>query len=163
MAMKAALTGRKAVFAEGILLVLIGLVAMVEGLRLVIHKEPNTLYDPLGPGYYAFAVSLCLLAVGVAYLVVHLRKPPEAEMSSVDRKMIVRLISTVATCGIYIILIGLIGYLPATIFFFLVELRIEGIGSWLSVTLLSLVASGLYYLVFVRLCNMVFPAGMLFG
>ena len=161
--MRAILAGRMAVFTEGIILIAISLVAMAEGLRLVIYKEPNTLYDPLGPGYYALAVSICLLAVSIAHLVKHLKNPPLIETVPVDRKMKVRLVSTVATCGIYVFLIGIIGYLLATIVFFVLELKIEGIRSWVSVAVLSLVLSGLYYLVFVRLCHMVLPRGVIFG
>ena len=160
---KEASAGKMGVLVEGILLIALSLVAMAEGLRLVIYKEPNTLYDPLGPGYYALAVSVCLLAVSVIYLVTHFRKPPQVEMVPVDRRMKVKLVSTVATCGIYVILIGVIGYLLATIAFFFLEFRIEGFKSWVSVVIMSLVLSGLYYLVFVRLCHMVLPAGMIFS
>jgi hypothetical protein len=160
--MRAALAGRRTVLIEGIVLIVIGLVAMAEGLRLTIYKEPNTLYDPLGPGYYAFAVSICLLTVSIGYLVAHFRNPARTEMVPVDRRMKVRLVSTVANCAIYVVLIGVIGYLLATIVFFFVEFRIEGLKSWLSVVILSLVLSGLYYMVFVKLCNMVLPAGMIF-
>lgn len=155
-------TGKTAVLVEGILLIAISVVTMAEGLRLVIYKEPNTLYDPLGPGYYALAVSVCLLAVSVAYLVTHFRNPPQIEMVPVDRRMRIKLVSTIAACGIYVVLIGIIGYLLATIVFFFLEFRVEGFRSWVSVVIMSLVLSGLYYLVFVRLCHMVLPAGVIF-
>jgi hypothetical protein len=161
--MRAILAGRMVSLVEGILLIAISLVAMAEGLRLVVYREPNTLYDPLGPGYYALAVSICLLAVSIAYLVTHFRNPPRVETVSIDRKMKVRLVSTVAACAVYVILIGIIGYLLATVVFFVLELKIEGLKSWFSVVVLSLVLSGLYYLVFVKLCHMALPKGMIFG
>jgi hypothetical protein len=160
--MRTASSGKTAVFVEAALLIIISVIAMTEGIHLVVRKEPNTLYDPLGPGYYALAVSICLLAVGVAYLVCGIKTPPEEEVVSVDRKMKVRLTGMVAACAVYIILISIIGYLVATIVFFLVEFKIEGIGSWLRVAILSLVASCLYYLIFVQICSMIFPAGLIF-
>jgi len=60
------------------------------------------------------------------------------------------------------VLIGIIGYLLATIVFFFLEFRVEGFRSWVSVVIMSLVLSGLFYLVFVRLCHMVLPAGVIF-
>jgi hypothetical protein len=160
--MKITVPGRVTVFAEGILLTIISLVAMAEGLRLIIYKDPYTLYDPLGPGYYALTIGACLLGVSIVYIITHYKNPPQIEMVPVEKKMKIRLMSTVVACGIYIILIAVVGYLLATIIFFFLEFRIEGIKSWLQVTILSLVFSGFYYLVFVRLCNMVFPTGMIF-
>jgi putative tricarboxylic transport membrane protein len=161
--MRAALAGKTGVLVESMSLIAISLVGMTEGLRLVMYKEPNTLYDPLGPGYYALAVSTCLLAVGVAYLVSRLRNPVQTEVVPVDRRMKVRLACTVGACVIYVVLINLVGYLLASIIFFVIEFKIEGPKSWLSVVVLSLVVSGLYYIVFVKLCRMVFPAGVIFG
>jgi hypothetical protein len=160
--MKITVPGRMTVFVEGILLIVMSLVAIVEGLRLIIFKDPYTLYDPLGPGYYALTVGTCLLGVGIFYIIAHCKNPPQMEMVPVDKKMKIRLVSTVVACGIYIILIAIVGYLLATIIFFFLEFKIEGIRSWLLVIILSLVFSGFYYLIFVRLCNMVFPTGMIF-
>jgi hypothetical protein len=160
--MKITVPGRRTVFAEGILLIIISLVAMAEGLRLIIYKDPYTLYDPLGPGYYALTVGTCLLGVGIVYIIAHSKNPPPIEMVPVDKKMKIRLMSTVVACGTYIILITLVGYLLATIVFFFLEFRIEGIKSWLLVIVLSLVFSGFYYLIFIRVCNMSFPTGMIF-
>jgi hypothetical protein len=160
--MKRTVPGRMTVFVEGVLLISISLVAMAEGLRLVIYKDPYTLFDFLGPGYYALTVGICLLGVSIAYVVVHYRNPLPIEMVPVDKQMKIRLMSTVAACVIYIILIAVVGYLLATIIFFFLEFRIEGIKPWLLIIILSLVFSGFYYLVFVRLCNMVFPTGMIF-
>ena len=150
------------VLIEGILLLMLSLVAMGEGLRLVIDKDPYTLYDPLGPGLYAIAIGFGLMVVGVVYLIGNYRTPPTMEVVPVDKKMKMRLMSTVAACVIYIALISIVGYLLATIIFFFLEFRIERIRSWTWVVILSLVLSGLYYLVFVQYCNMVFPRGILF-
>jgi len=148
---------------EGSLLLLFSLAGLAEGLRLVIYKDPYTLYDPLGPGFYIILVGIGLMTLGAFHLVVNYRKPPiKKEEGPVDRKMKIRMASTVAACAIYILLIPFVGYLPATLLFFFLELRIQGIRSWPFVILLSLVLSALYYFVFVQCCSMVFPRGIFF-
>jgi hypothetical protein len=153
---------RLTILIEGVLLLVVGLMAMAEGLRLVIYKDPRVLYDPLGPGLYAVAISIGLMTLGVVHLLAHYGKPPAMEMVPVDKKMKIRLMSTVAACILYIFLISIVGYLLATILFFFLEFRIERIKSWPLVIVLSLVLSGFYYLVFVQYCNMVFPRGIVF-
>ena len=150
------------VLLEGTLLLVLSLVGMAEGLRLVIYKDPYILYDPLGPGFYIIAISIGLMAIGIVHLLSHSKKLFALEGMPVDKKMRIRMMSTVAACGIYIILISIIGYLLATIIFFFLELRVEGIKSWPLVVVLSLVLSVLYYFIFVQCCSMVFPRGMIF-
>ncbi len=148
------------VLVEGLLLIAVSLIAIGEGLRLVIYKDPYTLYDPLGPGLYALVVGLGLMAVAVAYLVVDHERPSEKEMAPADKTLRLRLALTVAACVIYVSIIGVIGYLPATVCFFIMEFKIERIKSWPLVVVLALVLSGLYYLVFVHYCGIVFPRGI---
>jgi hypothetical protein len=153
---------KTAFLVEGALLFVFGLVGVAEGLRLTIHKDPYTLYDPLGPGLYLTAFSIGLMTIGFVHLIVHYRKPPAMEKKSVDKKMRIRMMSTIGACAIYILLISIAGYLLATISFFFMEFRVEGIKSWPWVIVLSLVLSGLYYFVFVQYCSLVFPRGIFF-
>lgn len=151
------------VLIEGALIVVVSLVGMAEGLRLIIYKDPYVLYDPLGPGLYIIAISIGLLAIGVVHLFGYSKKLPTMERVPVDRKFRIRMISTVAVCALYIFLITIIGYLLATILFFFLVFRIEGIKSWPLTVVLSLVLSVLYDLVFVQYCRMVFPRGFFFN
>jgi len=151
------------VLIEGALIVVVSLVGMAEGLRLIIYKDPYILYDPLGPGLYIIAISIGLLAIAVVHLFGHSKKLPSMERVPVDRKFRIRMISTVAVCALYIFLITIIGYLLATILFFFLVFRIEGIKSWPFNVVLSLVLSVLYYLVFVQYCRMVLPRGFFFN
>jgi hypothetical protein len=160
-------TGKKpmriAVFTEGALLLVVSLVGLAEGLRLVIYKDPYTLYDPLGPGFYIIAISIGILTIGIVHLLSHSKKLFALEEMPVDKKMRIKMMSTVAACVIYIFLIRIIGYPLATILFFFLEFRIQGIKSWPGIAVLSLVLSALYYLVFVKYCSMVFPRGIFFN
>ncbi len=153
---------KKEVIIEGILLLVISSVAIGEGLRLLIHKEPYTLYDPLGPGLYAIAIGIGLMVLGLVHLFINSRKPVSMGGVAGDKKMKIKFVSTVMACVIYIFLMSITGYLIATLVFFLIELRIEGFRSWLFIIILSLVLSGLYYLIFIQICNVVMPRGILF-
>ncbi len=147
---------------EGLLLLVLGLVAMIEGLRLVIYKNPHVLYDPLGPGLYITAIGVSLMTVGVVYLVRNYRKTPRMNGVPVDKQMRIRMMSTITACALYLFLIHIVGYLLATIIFFFLEFRIEGVKSWPLVVVLSLVLSAFYYFIFVQWCSMVFPRGIFF-
>ncbi len=151
----------RSVIVEFLLLLVISLIAIGEGLRLVIYKDPYTLYDPLGPGLYAFAVGLGLLIVAVAYILVDHATPSGKEITLADKALRLRLLATLVACVIYISLIGVVGYLPATVCFFIMEFKIERIKSWPLVIALALILSGLYCLVFVHYCGMVFPRGII--
>jgi len=147
---------------EGAVLLVFSFAGLAEGLRLVIYKDPYTVYDPLGPGLYIIAIGLGMMVLGVAHLIVHSRTSPVMQKARVDKTMRFRLISTVAACVVYILLIYIVGYLPATVLFFLLQFRIQGIRSWTRIIALSVILAGLYYLVFVQYCGMVFPVGPFF-
>jgi len=141
----------------------LGLVGVAEGYRLVTYRDPHVHYDPLGPGFYVMAVSIGLMAIGVLHLVYNYRKlSVREEEVPVDRKMRIRMISSILTCAIYIFLMSIIGYLLATLVYFLMEFRVEGVKSWRLVVVLSLVLSAAYYVIFVQLCEMMFPRGIFF-
>ncbi len=154
---------KTAVLIEGICLIVLSLLGIGEGLRLIIWKDPYTLYDPLGPGLYVVAVGMGLIILGVVHLSLNYRKGPDAGKVPVDRKMRTRMALTVATCAVYVILINILGYLLGTLLFFLIQFRVQGIRSWFSVVALSLILSALSYLLFVQYCSVVFPRGVLFG
>lgn len=153
---------KKVVFIEGLLLMVVSLVGMGEGFRLVLYKDPYTLYDPLGPGFYLIAISLGLMALGIVHLFSHPASPLPMEGSSGDKKMRIKVALTVLSCVIYLFLIRIFGYPLATLFFFILEFKIHGIRSWPIIVLLSLIFSAFYYLIFVQYCHMVFPRGILF-
>jgi hypothetical protein len=141
---------RMRVLIEGALILVFSLVAMVEGLRLIVHRDPYILYDPLGPGFYIFAVSAGLMMAGVVYLIVNYRKSPNAEKVPVSKEMRRHLFSSVVVLGIYIFLIHFVGYLVATLIFNFMEFRIAGVKSWGANFILSLIFTLSYYVIFVK-------------
>ena len=148
---------------EAMLVVVFGLVAMVEGLRLIIYKDPYVLYDPIGPGFYVLALSVGLLIVGVVHLGVNYRKGSiVGHATAASREMKTQLFISITALAIYIFLINFVGYLAATVVFFLLQLRVSGVKSWRSTILLSLVLTAIFYVIFVHLCELVFPRGIFF-
>jgi drug/metabolite transporter (DMT)-like permease len=153
---------KKSVFIEGIFLLAFSLFGIAEGLRLVFERDPTVVYDMLGPGYYIVFLSVGLMAVGIAHLATNYRKAHEIQKDTMDKEMRTRLIGTVLAMVIYILFINYLGYIVASIVFFLTEFRIVGIKSWRINCILTICLTAVYYVVFVHYCDMIFPRGILF-
>jgi putative tricarboxylic transport membrane protein len=147
---------------EGILVLVFGLVAMIEGLRLILYRDPYVLYDPLGPGIYILVLSLGLMAVSVFHFAINYRKFPGMRKVAASKKMRVQLFSSIGILALYILLVHFVGYVVATLTFFFLELRVSGVKSWRTNVILTLVLTIVYYVIFVKFCDMVFPKGLLF-
>jgi hypothetical protein len=145
-------------------IIILGLCAVTvrEGLRLIIYKVPHATYDAVGPGLYIAIIGFGLLAASVFHVAGSLRAAP-AKQAAGREKMDFHVVSTVADFVLYTLLITIVGYLAATVIFFLIQFRIEGIKSWPAIVVTSLALSGAYYLLFVVLSGIVFPKNLLFG
>lgn len=148
------------VLVEGILLLIFSFVCIVEGLHLVIYKDPYTLFDPIGPGFYILIISILLMAVSFVHLFVNYKKNIDMEKVAISREMRKRMINMIAVFAIYILLISFIGYFLASIIFFLLIFRVVGIKSWSITILLTLLITVCFYTLFVYFCRLVFPRGI---
>jgi hypothetical protein len=153
----------KRVIIEGVLFLVAGLASMIEGLRVVALWKIRGMSEPVGPGYYLCFFSVLLMIVGVSHIVANYNKIPKAEKRKVHGSMRIKMISMVVVLGIYIVAINLVGYIVATLCFFLLEFRVVKIKSWGTNIILSLVMTAIYYFVFVKGCEMIFPPGQFFG
>ena len=152
----------KTVLFEGILLIIISAVAIVEGFRLVIYKPPHVVQDPLGPGLYVILLSLGTMASGVAHLVAKYKTSVRIENNSTSTEMKIKVMSVVGVFVLYLFLIPIVGYVVATMIFFFLEFRVSGVKSWLTNIASTLIFSMAYYIIFVKCCEMIFPIGILF-
>jgi putative tricarboxylic transport membrane protein len=150
------------VLIEGILLCVIGAISIIEGIRLVIYKNPVITYDPVGPSFYVLITGLSLMIVGILYIIANYRKSPSNEKIAIEKEMRIRLIGSVVACVLYVILIDFFGYLIATWIFLFIEFRIVGVNVWLEDFILSTVFTAFLYFVFVVYCSMIFPKGIIF-
>ncbi len=153
---------KKKVFIEGILLLAIGLLGLVEGVRLVTHRDPKTAYDILGPGFYILFLAIAWIAIGIIHLAVNYRKSFDMKMAAVGKEMRIRMIYMVLVFALYIFLIDIVGYIAASVIFFFLEFRAVGIKRWLTNAMLTSGLTITYYIVFVHYCSMVFPRGIFF-
>jgi len=139
-----------------------GIITMVEGLKLIFIKDPAAIYDRIGPGPYLLVVSMMFTGGGIVHLITNWRRSVDDQKVIVDKDLRRKLISTIVNCAIYLLLISMVGYLISTPIFFFLQFRIEGIKSWLRNLSLTFAISATYYLVFVRYCSLIFPRGVLF-
>lgn len=153
---------RRKVLIEGISLLLVSLVSLTEGLHLISTRSPQKVHDVLGPGFYILLLSIALMITGIVHLV-NYRKDLSTEKVTVNRQMRMRIVSMMGVLAIYIFLINIIGYLLASLVFFLLVFKVVGIKSWRTNFFLTLFLTAGYYIVFVQLCNIIFPKGIIFG
>lgn len=153
----------KKVLAEGILILGLSLLSIGEAVRLLVfqYTDRHTLYDPVGPGLYIFAVSTLLLATGILHLVKNYGRVA-VEKVITDKQMKKRLIYMIGGFAIYIFMIDITGYLIGTLIFFFLEFRAVGIKSLKTNVALTLIITASYYFVFLKFCDMIFPRGIFF-
>jgi hypothetical protein len=152
----------KQVWTEGLITVAIGVLSLTESLRLIFFEPPPLVKDLLGPGNYLLLMSIGMLVTGIIHIYHHRRERTVAKEKS-SKEMRIRLVSCFLTCALYLILINLIGYLIATIIFFLLMFRVVGIKSWPYNVVLSVFLSVAFYLMFVKFSSLVFPKGIFFN
>ena len=148
------------VLVESLVVCGLGILSIVEGIRLT-FMEHIQMYDVLGPGTYNAGVGVLLVAVGVGYALSFRNEKPKKE--GADRGMNPfqeQMIAMFAILGMYITLIHFVGYLSATLVFFLLMNRVVGFRSWWMNGGMSLGVSLAFYLLFVHGLDMIFPKGV---
>jgi hypothetical protein len=146
---------------EAAVLVGIGGLGIWEGLRLNLLPDTQSIHKAIRPGSYILIVGICLVVTGISYFLKHFRQKKSAKIA-VGEAWKGRGVGMLLVLGIYTVLIGVVGYLLASVVFFLLEFRVVGIRSWAQTAGLTVVLVGIYYVVFVYLCSMSFPEGIFF-
>jgi hypothetical protein len=154
--------GRIAALIEGILFFAIGLVGIFEGIRLTGQRNPQIIYDVLGPGYYIIYLGSALMATGLIHLIVNYRKNLRIEQVAVRAIMKIKVILVVLVMVLYVFLIYITGYLIATIVFFFLTFWIMGVKPWRTTVMMTAALSAVYYIIFIKYLNMIFPYGIFF-
>lgn len=134
---------------------------MIEGLRL--SGDRTDLYQMMGPGAYISVLSLALMLTGAIHLIVNLRRSVGVERVPVSGIERTRMVGIVVLLCANIFLIELAGYTVALVIFFLAVFRILEVKSWRTNIILSLSLAAVYYVVFVKFCDVIFPPGILFS
>ena len=142
---------------EGVLFLSVGIYSIVEGIRLIGIKGVGQI-DVFGPGRYVFALGAAFIILGLIYIISNSGK----ESLKLETGMRVKMISMIACLVLYLFLINIVGFLLASVIFFLVIFRISGFRSWPLIVGISIGSSISFYLLFVYLLDMMFPRGLLF-
>ena len=153
---------RKALI-EIILILAISVVTIIEGLRLTLYKDPSILYDPLGPGIYTLFLGIALLAVDIFYIAAHYRKGLIGKKTAEGQGMNKKVPGIVVVCATYLILIEIVGYMLASLAFFLIMFTVVGIKSLRKKIILTLSVTAAYYFTFVYYGGIIFPRGIVFN
>jgi len=145
------------------ILMVVGMLSIIEGIRLVI-AEKLQLYDVLGPGFYNIGMGSVLILVGVIYFISHrmsFSASPKKTASSSEYRM--KMASMVSVLAAYILLLDFLGYFISSLLFFILINRIVGFQTWRSNLPVSLAMAIVFYVVFAKWLNMIFPQGIWIG
>lgn len=142
----------------------LGLASAAEGMHLYLTKDPHLLYAMLQPGLYIVVLGLILMLLGVAHYVIAVKSPRERGAAAVfDAGSRKRLVGIVGALIVYGYLISIIGYVLSSIVFFMLVLKILGVKIWPTALLLSLALTAVNYVVFVKLCSVIWPETLIPG
>jgi hypothetical protein len=157
---------KKTAIIEGITLLVLSLLGIVEGFRLNIVRDAHTSASMLGPGTYILVLGFGLMITAIINLFVKYREASGTGKAALDQRkeMPVKrvVVVLIGTFVLYSALIDIIGYVIPTIVFFLMAFRLLGVRSWITNIVLTSVVVAVFYGVFVHYCEMIFPHGILF-
>jgi hypothetical protein len=148
---------KRTILIEALVFWCIGILAMIEALRLLVFKDPHVLYDVLGPGYFVLLISIAILMTGTFYFLGNYKKCNGKEAAQPDAEAMIPVFHTVLAVTGYIFLIGIVGYVLATFVFFVVQLWVFGVRSWKINVGSAVILAAIYYYLFVELCSLIFP------
>jgi putative tricarboxylic transport membrane protein len=150
---------RTKVVVEAAVLVLAGVIAVVDGLRLIVYKSSYSVEDITGPGRYLLVVGVALCTTGLAYFI-RSRAEPSGSARSAEQVAKRRLALMSGAFAVYLLLMNPAGYLLSTLVFFLLILPVFGFRSRVSIAILSVGFTATFYVIFVWLLGMIFPRGV---
>jgi hypothetical protein len=141
---------------EGLVLMIIGIVGVVDGLRLNGRSEEAG--DAFGPGWYLIILSLILIFCGFIYLASTFKGRVQkteaaAEAFSWKGPASFAIAAMILSCA----LLPYIGYFISTAAFILACTRIFGEQSWVKSILIAGISGAVFWGVFVYLAQMPMP------
>lgn len=146
----------------GMLILIMGFFGIVDGLRLIMQKDPQMLEDILGPSGYILGISFAMLITGITYLfkTQHHKKHYIEELTVIkDNKR--QVLNMILVLAFYVFVINIVGYFFATTVFLFLIFRVVGFKHWLINIAVSITISTSLYIVFVFFLRMMFPRGLI--
>jgi putative tricarboxylic transport membrane protein len=145
---------------ERIVLLGMSIIGIVQGVYLISRPEFFADYDKVGPGRSLIVVSLLLMITVIIHIMRHGNNLHKEKQEPGIQGATTRLWYSMGILVIYITLLHIIGFLPATFIFFFLMFRFFGVRSWLKNTFLSTVFSISIYVIFVIALNTELPRGL---
>jgi hypothetical protein len=156
---------KRTILIEGLTLFVISIFGLFGGSTLYINRDARTQSSLMAPGISILVLSSALILTALVYVYLSFRKASRTANADL-RKPQAPWVSTivaimVSVFAVYAYLIQLIGYMVPTILFLLVEFRLLGVKSWKTNIVLTAVVAAMFYIVFIKYCEMIFPHGTL--
>jgi putative tricarboxylic transport membrane protein len=139
---------------EGLILTAIGIVGLVEGLRL--NRISAAAEEAYGPGWYLLLLSLILIVCGFSYLASTFKKRADRKAEASPFRFGPASFCILAMMG-YTVLLPYLGYLIGTAAFVFVATRLFGEQSWVKSTLIAGISGAAFWLVFIYLAEIPMP------
>jgi len=143
-----------ATLVEGLLLIGLAAAGTWEGVRLT--QEELVTPEPLGPGWYLFAISVALMVCALAYLVSSRGRATAAKKPD-DSSRFGPVARTSVLLVLYPAVIPLISYPIGSLVFFVLTLRVFGVSSWVKCTLIGIAFALSFQFVFADLGGLLLP------
>jgi putative tricarboxylic transport membrane protein len=157
---------KKITLIEAIALLMVSFGVLFEGIRLT-KATSRVTQDVMGPGTYIVVLGGLLILgtlIHIASYSVHILRLKKKHLEEPhEREASFTVLAMVGIIALYAVLIQFLGYLIATVIFFLLMFWAVGIGSWGKNVALTVILSAVYYLVFVHYCSVIFPRGIFYG
>lgn len=153
---------KKTVLIEGIVMLGIASAGIIEAMYVISHKDPNTIDELIGPGSYILFLAVPLMITGLSHIFMEYRKKSRDITLGFRQQIDAKLVGIFFITALYIYLIGVIGYLLSSIIFFIFAFRLSGVNNWRVNFIISFVISGSYYIIFVKICDLIFPKAIFF-
>jgi hypothetical protein len=103
------------------------------------------------------------MITGLSHLFIEYRKKSSDITPGFRQQIDVKLVGIFLITALYIYLIGVIGYLLSSLIFFVFAFKLSEVKSWRNNLIISFVISGSYYIIFVRICDLIFPKAIFFS
>lgn len=147
---------------EGGALVALGALGLVGALGSYLNMDPRMASSTLKPGMFISALSVGLILTGLAHgyggiRAAHANRRVDFHEEGRGIEGIVYVVF--AAVALYAVAIPLIGYVPTTFAFLLVQFRVLGVRSWPVNLLSTLVVTACFYLVFIHYGGLAMPSG----
>jgi hypothetical protein len=138
---------------EGLLLIVPGIIAVLEGWRMTRLKL--TVPEAIGPGWYVVFLGILLIICGLWYLLSFAGSKVDVGRGGFSRRILV-VVYGLALLAMYAAMVPFVGYLVSTIVFFALTMRLFG-EPWIRSLVISIAVGPIFYFGFVYLANINLP------